>query len=272
MFKTYALAESIGSYGGKLHVLLIDSNDSSKTPDNVTVYKINEINSSIGKQIVSKYRNNLDKLRWALKPIFLTLLVSQHDKVIYLDNDIFVFSNPAFLFDELDTNNLLLTPHNYSSNPMSNQNWFEANFRVGLYNAGFIAASKRSIAALHWWANCCLYNIKKSFWRGLFDDQKYLDLLPVLFDEVKIVKHPGCNLAGWNDHEQPSEVVFIHFANYTLQKFLEPNNIYYSFATQYIQVLKHYNPSYQYQKIYRRYEIGAFIYFLFWRLVRLTER
>lgn len=272
MFKTYALAESILPYGGHLHVLLIDGTITIDKPTNIDVYKLSDIHTPIARQIISKYGKNPDKLRWGLKPVFLDHLLAQYDKMVYLDNDIFVFANPSFVFEELEHNAVLLTPHRYPSDPTKNQNWFEANYRVGLYNAGFIAVSKQSSTALNWWATCCLYNMKKAFWRGLFDDQKYLDLLPILFDGVKIQKHSGYNLAGWNDHTNPSQVVFIHFANITLQKFLVPTSAYYSYASQYVQILKQYNPSYQYRKKLSRYEIGAFIYFLLWKMVRQIER
>ena len=47
------------------------------------------------KLILSKYGSDLDKLRWALKPILLKyLLESKFGKVVYVDNDIFFFSSP----------------------------------------------------------------------------------------------------------------------------------------------------------------------------------
>jgi hypothetical protein len=44
-------------------------------------------------------------------------LLQSYDKVVYLDNDIYFFSSPNFIWDELDDNDVLLTPHHYSRNP-----------------------------------------------------------------------------------------------------------------------------------------------------------
>lgn len=176
-----------------------------------------------------KYKGN--KLRWSCKPVIIQHLL-QHgcDKVMYIDNDIFFYQSPDFLFDMLDVKNILLTPHYYPVNPTREQIWLEANFRVGLFNGGFIAANQKAVEAMKWWTQCCLYNVKKSFWRGLFDDQKYLDLFPVLYEGVEILKHKGCNVAGWNIETSPRSLnaqgevildgkwplVFVHYNYYTI--------------------------------------------------------
>ena len=66
--------------------------------------------------------------------------------------------------------------------------------------------------------------------RGLFVDQAYLDLLPIYFESVKILRHRGCNVANWNQIEcqreenQPGVItingfplVFIHFTASTIR-------------------------------------------------------
>ena len=216
-----------------LHVLVVDNDDILDKSEYITYYNLKFITSITGLKLITKYKNQSDKLRWALKSVFMQHLLMQTDKIIYVDNDIYFYNDPKMLFDLLDTNDILLTPHFYDSNPNLNQNWLEANFKVGLYNAGFIGVNTNATKALQWWSECCLYNIKKSYWRGLFDDQKYLDLLPVLFEGVMVLKHKGCNLAGWNylwyklDRKKDSEVeiektyqlLFIHFAETSLIHF-----------------------------------------------------
>jgi hypothetical protein len=56
---------------------------------------------------------------------------------------------------------------------------------------------------MQWWASCCAYRCEKNPIRGTFDDQRYLDLLPVMDERVHILRHKGCNVADWNRQEIP---------------------------------------------------------------------
>lgn len=288
LFKTYALADSIASGGGMLNVLLIDGKkeDISAGPGNISFYYLEDVNKGLGKELILKYKVNKDKLRWALKSVFMNYLLDKYSKVIYVDNDIYFFGDYAFLFDELNSNTVLLTPHFYSADPYKEQNWLEANFRVGLYNAGFIGVNANAKPALDWWAQCCLYNIKKSYWRGLFDDQKYLDLLPIHFDKVKVLKNKGCNLAGWNyntcqlSRDSNNEIVvanmfpliFIHFAELSMFEFSKPNSFFFNEYNKYIEALKKHRKSYTFKKkIVSKFSILSYLYFIIWRMVRNIE-
>jgi hypothetical protein len=185
-------------------------------------------------QLYIKYSSNKDKIRWSLKPIVMQHLLQTYDKVVYVDNDICFFSSPSFIWDELDEKDIILTPQHYLRDPNNNQNWLEANFKIGIYNAGFVAANKNAVEALKWWAGCCLYRCEKSWFRGLFDDQKYLDLMPIVHPNTKILEHKGCNVAGWNvdvcqrtaedsgsvtiNHQWP--IVFVHFNGFSIRAIL----------------------------------------------------
>ncbi len=275
LFKSFALADSLANYGGELKVLLIGeltSEYESIQPKNVQLFSLNEIKSPRAEETKDKYKN--DKLRWSLKPILLLFLLEEYGKVIYVDNDIYFFNDFKFLDEALEKNNILLTPHFYPSSPKNDQTWLEANFRLGLYNAGFIGVNKNAKEALEWWSDCCLYEIKKSYWRGLFDDQKYLDLIPVLFNAVKIIKNRGCNLAGWNDQENLPEkgIVFIHFNVFTLSKFKLKEHGYHSQFNLYIKTLEKYKPSFIIkEKRFDKFKVQNAIYYLKWKIARFIN-
>ncbi len=286
LFKTKALADSLGIHNMHLHVLLVDGDEFDNRHAHITYYSLQSIQHETGLKLIAKYSNQSDKLRWALKSVFMMQLLKQHDKIIYVDNDIYFYNNPEFIFDLLDKYCILLTPHFYDANPNQNQNWLEANFKVGLYNAGFIGANKSAVKALQWWSECCLYNIKKSYWRGLFDDQKYLDLLPVLFDDVMVLKHKGCNLAGWNylwynlnrkinkevKIEQTYPLIFIHFAESSFIHFAKSDNFFNPEYIAYIKNLQVYHSSYTNNRSYfKTYTVSVYINYIKWKISRLLE-
>lgn len=284
-FKVFALAESLKKFEITLHVLVVDGDAFPlEFPSNIEFYRLNDITNPLVDILKKKYKN--DRLRWSLKPVFLIKLLAKHERVIYIDNDIFFYSNPQFIVNYLDKHSLVLTPHFYPDSPFEHQNWLEANFRVGLFNAGFIGVNQNAIDFLTWWANCCCYSVQKSYWRGLFDDQKYLDLAPVKVPDLKILHHRGCNLAGWNDSDlifetnnevtvinNKEQIVFIHFAELTMQKFSlneHPlNNLY----IYYLNCLSHFSVSFEFKtKKITAHKLLNYLYYIKWTFIMLIKR
>lgn len=284
MYKTYALAESLKATGNNmLHVLVVDSKEELSF-DGCRFWYLDGLQlGSTGVDIVQKYRHNADKLRWSLKPVFMQLLLAQDlcSKIVYLDNDLFFYTSGQFLFDLLDKYSFLLTPHHYRNSPLSHQNWFEANYRVGLYNAGFVGASVAGVKTLQWWADCCAYRCEKSAVRGLFDDQKYLDLVPILEETAYIMRHKGCNVAGWNTEVCKREmvngevlidgtypVVFIHFNDTTIREIANGNDkALMPHYQKYVQSLKRYRPELKEEELIKPQRISDRLKYIVWKLV-----
>jgi hypothetical protein len=199
--------------------------------------------------IYSKYADtNPDALRWALKPVLIThLLQNGFSKVIYADCDLYFVNEYEFLFTELNNFSLLLTPGRTTRNPQLQEEEFLSGYKYGQFNAGFIGATPAAISAMDWWANCCAFRVETNFSDGLFVDQKYLDALPVLFEYTHIIRHKGCNIAFWNQHECKRviingevringefPIVFIHFTSKYIPELLEGNDpLIYSFYQEY---------------------------------------
>jgi hypothetical protein len=287
LFKTFSLFDSLqNKTNADFHCLITDA-DMVNSENSIHFHQLSEFNDEDSQKMKDRYKGN--QLRWGFKSLFLIkLLKDGYDSVIYLDNDIYFYSSPDFLFEELQSNSILLTPHFYPADPQKDQNWMEANLRVGLYNGGFIGANKNGIPALQWWANACIYNIKKSYRRGLFDDQKYLDLFPILFENVKILKHKGCNVAGWNIETSPRSLdpenkvilegkwplIFIHFNYYTIQTITQKKDPELeSCWKDYHGLLLFRNPQYNYQKEIRSIPRDMLLYFDYirYRTARLSE-
>jgi len=223
----------------KLYVLICD--DGIPDPDplkypGITITRLNQLYGyRITDSILHKYANDTDALRWSMKPIFINYLLDKgFEKILFTDCDIFFFNDFNFLYTELDDAGTLLTRHHYTTSPHINEDEFLSFFNFGAFNAGFIGASKKGTSALQWWAKCCEYRIEFNHKLGLHNDQKYLDALPTLFDNVKVIDHRGCNIAFWNQHEcertlvngqllinKKYPVIFIHFTRKYIPELLE---------------------------------------------------
>lgn len=267
LFKSFALRDSLQAFGYSLKIIVVDSD--STTDENVV--PLSTLQSDLIHRIQRKYSKKSDALRWSLKSaVGLYFLENGNDEIIYIDNDIYFFNSPISLIEKLKQNHFLLTPHYYKTDTKHEQNWLEANFRVGLYNAGFFGANQNAKSILEWWAACCLYEMKKSYWRGLYDDQKYLDMIPVLFDEVKIVKNRGCNLAGWNDDSflgKEEDIVFVHFAELTMERWMDKTHPLNPLYEKYFISLREYKSDYEWKK--NRWSINYWknvFYYIRWKL------
>ena len=125
-------------------------------------------------------------------------------EIVYLDPDIAVFSRLSELDRAFGSSSILLTPHQLAPEAADNHQAITDNeigsLKWGVYNLGFIGIkrSHTGLAFLDWWAsrliNWCFDDVPQ----GLFTDQRWIDLVPALFDEVEIIKHPGYNVASWN--------------------------------------------------------------------------
>jgi hypothetical protein len=182
--------------------------------------------------IIAKYRENTDLLRWSLKGVFIRHLVSlnRDSQVLYCDCDMCFFARPDYIFECLNAGGIVLTPHWRPLDPTGASEEFRLNFLDGLYNAGCIAANRTGIAALSWWSEACLAACESSYQKGLYHDQRYLDLMPIYFPETVICRHQGINVADWNCHlREPDQsgvapvpdrwpVTLVHFTAHTIER------------------------------------------------------
>jgi SAM-dependent methyltransferase len=253
-----SLLNSISIFNNKitLHVLISDSENSVPSPNQrLKIHSIKEMSDNEVLQALhlKYYSSNHDAFRWSMKSVFIKHLLENYnkEKVIYVDSDIHFFSDYNFLFQELDTSNVILTPHWRASNPLVDKNNFDLLMTSGLYNAGFIGVNKFAVNAMDWWAKACLYKCEIDPTKGHFVDQTYLDLFHILFENVKVVRHRGLNVANWNQVEckrcltkdgnviinNTYPIVFIHFTASTIRGILSGQD------SLLINYLKHYAES-----------------------------
>lgn len=147
------------------------------------------------------------ELNTNVKPTFLKLLFARYglETVTYLDPDIFVYSPLLPVLDALTAGaSAVLTPHITTPIPDRKLPSEQDHLYNGTYNLGFIALrrSPEADALLDWWERRCLDLGFSEGRTGLFVDQKWMNLAPGLFPNVRILRHPGTNMAYWNLHER----------------------------------------------------------------------
>jgi hypothetical protein len=153
------------------------------------------------------FRYFVFELNTALKPFFFEYLFKTYgcQKLFYFDPDIQFHQPIDELLALLDSANILLLPHltgfledNYQPDEIS-------ILRSGIYNLGFIGLSNRpeTAAFLSWWQRKLRKYCTGEQDKGLFLDQRWVDLAPGLFSGVHIHRDPGYNVAYWNlNHRQ----------------------------------------------------------------------
>ena len=137
--------------------------------------------------------------------LFKRLVASgEFDYLIHLDPDILLFSPFVEVFSLLQKNQIIITPHFVKDDPSILNEPVVSVLKCGIYNTGFlaIAVSKESAAFLDWWETRLLYSCYIDFPRGLYVDQRWIDLAASLF-EMHVLRHPGYNVATWNAIERP---------------------------------------------------------------------
>ncbi|WP_293943160.1 MULTISPECIES: glycosyltransferase [unclassified Sphingobacterium] len=212
----------------------------SELPSNVIIAKnILGLTEDIWSEMTFKY--DLTEFCTSIKPaIFLYLLENtRYKKVIYLDPDIYVFNTLAPIYDLLDRQSIVLTPHlariseNYRGELPDTD--FLGN---GIFNLGFCGVRNDAVAKkmCGWWHSKLLKNCFIDPYLNTFTDQKWMDYLPAFFtsEELIITHHLGLNIAPWNfferkiiledgklmvrareqDDDQIYPVIFVHYSGY----------------------------------------------------------
>lgn len=139
----------------------------------------------------------------ALKSFLLRHLRNVHgySRILYLDSDTLIYNRLDTILEQLNSCGILLTPH-ISSGTLNHES--ESNSDIflefGAYNAGVLGIGRlpSSNNFIDWWCKKMKSNCLDDRSRGLYVDQKYLDLVPGLFDDVFICKNIGLNVGYFN--------------------------------------------------------------------------
>ena len=150
-----------------------------------------------------RFQYSIVELNTAIKPwAFEALFDRGYRTVTYLDPDIQVYGpleEPAQLLAA--GADIVLTPHLLAPIESDGRRPSEHDIRrTGAYNLGFCALRESANARqfLKWWQGKLARDCVVDPDRGMFVDQSWIDLVPGLFPNVAILRHPGYNVAYWN--------------------------------------------------------------------------
>ena len=156
------------------------------------------------------FRYGVMELNTAVKPYVFRWIfehvTSASNGVMYIDPDIQFFQRLSAVEELFDRGALaVLTPHltaplNDNKTPSELQ-----IMRAGVYNCGFVAVADHPSRKqmIDWWAQRLEFGAFIDPEAGLFTDQKWIDLVPGLFPDVRVLRHPGYNVAYWNLLHRP---------------------------------------------------------------------
>lgn len=145
------------------------------------------------------FRHAIVEASTAVKAQFMLDLLKRfptESKFVYLDPDVLVYSDLVELELLLDKESIVVCPHLLRP---GNVDMEISSLAHGSYNLGFLAVSRsqNAIDFLSWWAERLFLFCYDDICRGIFTDQKWIDLAPCFFD-VKVLKHHGYDFATWS--------------------------------------------------------------------------
>jgi hypothetical protein len=164
---------------------------------NVTELPIENLNSWI-------FKHRLVEFCTAVKGTAFQFIADRFgaERIYYFDPDIVVLGPLGDLERTLDGCSVLLTPHQCKPETdlqavMDNE---VCSLKHGVYNLGFLAVrmTDQGRSFVDWWADRLRRFCYDDIPSGLFTDQRWIDLAPAFFDDIKIMRDPQYNVATWN--------------------------------------------------------------------------
>src|SRR6185503_1436005 len=157
-----------------------------------------------------QFKYNILELNTAVKPYFLSYLFEKYQvtKVLYLDPDILVTEKLDNLYGLLNDHRIALAPHLTAALDDDYRPAELDILQAGTFNLGFIGLAENPEVRLflRWWKKRVYDSCFMAPEKGMHVDQKWIDLVPGLFDKVLILRDPGYDVAYWNLHNRSIRV------------------------------------------------------------------
>lgn len=190
---------------------------------NIKLYQIQDLENEInGLKAVKENRNKVEYF-FTCSPAVCKYVLLKNPKIssiTYLDSDLYFFSSPSIIFDEIGDHSIAIIEHRF--------HWItKRQIKYGKFNVGWVTFKNdiEGNKCLDKWLTDCLNWCYQKVEEERFGDQKYLDKWPSSYKNLKIVQNIGANVAIWNIknyrwslknnkvYVNNTPLVFYHFAN-----------------------------------------------------------
>jgi len=227
------LAESFLSFhpDHKCYVLIVDDFEAYIDPADecFEIVRLTDLEIPDLPDFCFKY--DVKELCTAVKAHLLGYLTRERsvERLLYFDPDILITAPLDELYEKLDIHDVVLTPHLDTDYPEDDLLPDDSHIlRAGQFNLGFIGinSSENAQAFLNWWRPKLYNNCVVDVLHGYFVDQRFIDFVPILFENVLLEKNVGYNVAYWNLHSRrvsnqqgswkcnDGPLYFFHFSGY----------------------------------------------------------
>ena len=217
-----AMYESLKKYSDNFHLYMFAFDDKSYNLlkklnlEFATIISLKELED---KELLKiKDSRSAGEYCWTCTPSTIKYCIENYnlDACTYLDADLYFFSNPAALIEEMGEKSVLITEHRYTAQ-------YEQSDTSGVYCVQFMTFKndENGIKALNWWKESCNEWCYARFEDGKFGDQKYLDDWTTRFDGIHVLQNLGGGVAPWNVQQynllsDNFHLIFYHFHDYKI--------------------------------------------------------
>ena len=191
--------------------------------NNVEIIHFNDLEEKYPLLKIAKSNRNRIEYFFTCSPAICNYVMDQFDfidSITYLDADLYFFSDPKKVFNEINEKSIAILEHRF--------HWTtKRQLKYGRFNVGWVTFKNDSEGkkCLKQWMENCLDWCYQKVEKDRFGDQKYLNKWPSIYKNLHIIQNKGANVAIWNipnyhlsqigDHifidNQP--LIFYHFAN-----------------------------------------------------------
>ena len=224
-----SLYHSLVKHAGEFKLFMFCMDDDScmhlgkQYLNNAVLIPYEQLENAIPNLIGAKFNRSRVEYFYTCSPAtcyYVFQYFEEVDLLTYLDADLYFYSSPLPLFDELGNESIGIIEHRF--------HWFSRRNKIyGNFNVGWISFRKNEngLRCLNDWMQNCIKWCYQQLEDEKYADQKYLDAWPNEYHSVKILHNKGANLAIWNignyklkisdqnvfvDNER---LIFYHFAN-----------------------------------------------------------
>lgn len=159
----------------------------------VTIIKLDEFETD--ELLKVKKERSKGEYCWTCTPYSILFCLEKYglESCTYLDADLFFYSDPKILIDEMGNHDVLITEHRYTKE-------YDQSATSGKYCVQFVTIKNtlNGILVLKWWHNKCIEWCFAYYDDGRFGDQMYLDNWTKQFNGVHVLRNLGGGVAPWN--------------------------------------------------------------------------